>query len=75
LFITRKHDENKYPELILAWDEEFINENPEIYDKAYHEALTSIGEDLEEFRMVYLNLNAEDIKEAFDPVTINFRED
>ena len=69
LFITRKSD-SAAPELLEAWDEYSIDENPDGAREAFTEALARVGDDVDQFRYVELDVDGRALSEAFLPVRI-----
>jgi hypothetical protein len=57
LWITRKGAEgyDEMPELLVAWDEISIDENPEGFEQSCKQALESVGSDVDEIR--YLDID------------------
>lgn len=73
LWITRKSIDAGFhpPELIAAWDEWSIDENPSGWQDACKEALESLGSDLAAHRYIDIKLDDETLDRAFWPVEIN----
>lgn len=66
------------PELLEAWDEFSIDENPPGYKEACENALSAVGDDVEEARYITLKIETQQITDAFAPASatgqvINFR--
>ena len=58
LWITRKSEEAP-PELIEAWDEWSIEDNFEGWTRACEEALERIGNDVDQFRYIDIDLGSQ----------------
>lgn len=67
LWIMRKDADN--PELLEAWDEFTIEDNPEGFHEACQRALASAGEDVEA-RYITVKLGVEFYK-AFEPIVVD----
>ena len=70
LWIRRKGMTDTSPELIEAWDEYSIDENPEGAQESFREALDKVGNDLDEFRYITLDIPIDAIEDAFKDTTI-----
>lgn len=64
LWIVRKH-EDCLPELVEAWDEFSIDENYEGWVEACKAAVTSIGDDLAEERVLDISIPYDKLLDAF----------
>lgn len=60
LWIKRKYG-NTPPELVAAWDEFSIDENPQGWQDACTKALDSIGDDLAEHRYIQIRANVSSV--------------
>lgn len=67
LWITRKASDGEYPELIEAWDEYSVDGNWEGWDEAVKKGIASIGTDLDQYRIIELNVSYEAVQNAFTP--------
>lgn len=78
LWITRK-SEPEYPELLEAWDEYSIDQNPEGFEEACDEAIKAVGTDVEAIRYIDMFVAHQDIDKAFAPpvvtTQISYRDD
>ena len=65
LFIIRKSDAHcsPPPELLVAWDEFTIEENPEGFERAWKRELQACQPDVESFRLVDVEVSADKIRE------------
>jgi hypothetical protein len=52
-------------ELMVAWDEYCIDENPEGFEEDCEKAKKSWGNDLAAYRMVDININEKELRERF----------
>lgn len=68
VWITRKGYGGDPPELVEAWDEYGIEENYAGWLGAYRAAVASIGDDLEDVRVIVLDVSQDAITEPFRPV-------
>lgn len=75
LWITRKSiDCGFHPaELLIAWDEWTVDENPEGWANACKEALEAVGDDLAAHRYIDLLLHDKGIDDAFEPASTEVR--
>lgn len=67
LWVMRKGADN--PEILEAWDEYEVEENPEGFREACKRALEAVGEDVET-RYVTIKLGVEFYK-AFEPIVVD----
>lgn len=78
LWVTRKYDTNAPPELLEAWDEVSIDENLEGFNEACKKALDAVGDDVDEFRYIDMEVPTSAVRQAFQPEvvesTISYRE-
>jgi hypothetical protein len=58
------------PDLIEAWDEYGIDNNPEGWQEACEKALASVGDDLRAHRFIRLTVDYEKIEQAFLDVEV-----
>lgn len=70
LFGTRKHSLDA-PELMLAWDEYSMDENPEGFSQECKDARKSWGEDLEQWRTIEIEIDEERLRAHFETPTWN----
>lgn len=68
LFGQRKNEDN--PELMVAWDEFCIDLNPKGFETACESAVSAMGTDLIDTRIVNIQINMEDIRELFATANI-----
>lgn len=71
-FANRKHDPEDV-ELVDAWDEYSVDENPGGFSDSRTAALNSWGSDLFRWVTVEIDVEAADIYEALDPVSVTTR--
>ena len=69
LWIRRKYDPS-VPELLTAWDEYSIEENPDGFEADVEQALDKIGSDLMSYRVIDLVVYTPAILNAFEPVQV-----
>lgn len=70
VWITRKGMSDVTPELIEAWDEFSIEENYDGWATAYEEAVASIGSDLDQARVIALDVSQAGILAAFSAADV-----
>ncbi len=72
LWITRKSIDSGFhpPELVEAWDEWSIDENPDGWQEACKRALDAVGSDLSSHRYIDLRVSGDALDSAFQPVEV-----
>lgn len=70
LWGVRKGYERAAPELMAAWDEYTIDENPEGWTEACEKAIASWGDDLLSWRIIDIQLPVNILKQQFEPAEI-----
>jgi hypothetical protein len=72
LWVTRKSIDAGFhpPELVAAWDEWSIDENPQGWADACKHALDSMGSDLAAHRYIDLFVSGDDLDATFDPASL-----
>ena len=69
VWATRKH-EPETPELVTAWDEFSVDDNPSGFREDVVDRLASWGSDLKDHREIDIRVPLEFIRGAFRPVAI-----
>ena len=70
LWILRT-SEPELPELVQAWDEFSVDDNPEGFADACADSLNRIGTDLEDHRYITIRVDWQTILDAFAPVELD----
>jgi hypothetical protein len=69
VWATRVQDPDE-PELVTAWDEYSVDNNPEGFDKDVEESLASWGDDLDQHRRIVITVPDKPILDAFRSVMV-----
>lgn len=69
VWAVRKYSPDE-PELVVAWDEDSVDSNPEGFQADVDRALASLGSDLLETRRIVLHANYLAISDAFKATEI-----
>lgn len=72
LWITRKSIDAGFhpPELVEAWDEWSIDENPEGWQEACKRALDAVGSDLSAHRYIDIRVSGDALASTFEPAEV-----
>jgi len=70
LWGERKGFEGGFPELMVAWSEYQIEDNPEGFDEACAAEAATWGDELASTRLVLLTVDIEKIANLFNPIKI-----
>ena len=77
VWITRREgpdgEHTSAPELVEAWDEDSVEENPRGWNRACDRATESIGDDLYDSRIIILTVVRDDIEALFEAHTVTAR--
>ena len=68
---VRRASEPELPELVQAWDEFGVEDNPEGFAEACATSINAIGTDLDTYRYITIRVDWQTILDSFDDVEVD----